>query len=110
METWSSALCRLAGNALLALSLGILLYLGLRYFTEGVADAQYWLAVVLTAPLGLYLGIYLIDGVRAGRLPVGRHAIVRVTQPVRYWLWMIWFGVGVALLFCVWVYAAGKLT
>jgi hypothetical protein len=110
MESWSSALRRLAGTALVAASLGILLYLGLRYFTERVTDAQYWLVVVVTAPLSLYLNIYLIDGLRTGRLPVGRHAVVRVTQPVRYWLWMTWFGVGIALLFCVWVYAVGKLT
>ncbi len=110
MESWSSALRRFVGTALVVVSLGILLYLGLRYFIGGVADAQYWLVVVLTAPLGLYLRLYLIDGLRTGRLPVDRHAVVRVTQPVRYWLWMIWFGVGVALLFCVWAYAAGNLT
>lgn len=109
MESWSSALRRLAGTALVAVSLGILLYLGLRYFTEGVTDAQYWLVVVVIAPLGLYLSIYLIDGLRIGRLPVGRHDVVRVTQPVRYWLWMIWFGVGIALLLCVWGYAVGNL-
>ena len=80
------------------------------YLVENLVGAQYWLIIILTAPLGLFWAHYLFTSFRDGQLPVSiQSAFLRSEQPLPFWFSAIWFGSVIALLFDFWLYAVGKL-
>ena len=104
MDVWRG----LARTAAMVVPLGVLLYLALALLAER-AGAQYWLALSLAGPLAVLLLYHLAAALRSGWIAIGRRAVVRAEQPVRYWLWLIWDGVMAALLLTLCLYAAGRL-
>lgn len=108
MDGLRSVFKSLIRTAVIVAPLGIALYLLLAWLT-GRPDMQFWLTIFLTVPSGGFLGYYLLDSVRTGKVSVGRQAIGRAQQPVAYWMWMAWFSTMTILLLVLSLGAAVRL-
>jgi hypothetical protein len=88
--------------------LGVAFYLTLAGVTgrPGVAS---WLLLFLTTPLGIFLGYFLFDALCSGRIAVGRGENIRADHPVRFRVWVAWFGTMNVLLLALFLYAASRL-
>lgn len=98
----------------LARTTAIVMLLGVAFYImiagmAGQPDAAFWLVLLLAAPFGMLLGYLLFDAFRSGRIAVGREAIIRADDPVRFKVWIAWFGVMKVLLLALCLYAASRL-
>lgn len=71
--------------------------------------AQYWLALLLTAPVLFLVARGVYQGLRDGEVPVYRRYVARKSQPVAYWLNMAWMAAATIALFALAIYAITQL-
>lgn len=88
-ERVSALLIRFAKTGALSAGAGLLLYLGLAAFADGVRQSHLWLTLAIGGAGLAHLAWRLASTLRSGEAHIGRFSVCRrAGQPVGYWLYV----------------------
>ena len=111
MEGLASHLRQLLKTLVIVFAGSAVFYLLVTQVTEhGLQNgAQYWLALLLTAPVLFLVARGVYQGLRDGEVAVYRQSIAREGQPVAYWLNLAWMAASAIALLALAICAITRL-